>query len=362
MRIRLLLADVFAILLGLFGFVATYSLMALDCSCSAMNYIGAMILFVPATVFLLPSAHETVLRWSFSWLTRIPFFLVAAGWSFMCAAMLLILKDTPIPFPGWSFLSSNAGVIWLVMMVLLIFNHLLPGASYDLLREKKAVIENGDHEYRATRIPPTASSTEQHPPSDLLKRDEKRRFALNKKILPYLLLLTAPITFLMFGHLYMPTIPSIVYAEIYAERAFYAFVAGFVLSLCVLVEIRIFDASGQPTKLPARWYLMRSPLALLGGVVVWFASFSAIPVAANIVLSGEQYEATYTIKDISYDNRCTHQTEVYVTDVKSLWDSYEFCLKDHALAKRLSTGDQIKITGKKTWFGQSVDRVEHHSD
>ncbi len=362
MRIRLLLADIFAILVGLFGFAATYGLMALDCSCGAMNYIGAMILFVPATVFLLPSAHETVLRWSFSWLTRIPFFLVAAAWSFLSAGILYVLRDVPIPFPEWSFLSRNAFEIWLVMMLLLIFNHLLPGASYDLLREKKAETRNDPHEYRATSIPTTTSSTEHQPSSNEVTVPEKRRFAPNRKVLPYIFMMFVPLALFFIGQFYVPAVPSVAYAELYGANGVYAFVAGLVLSLCVLIEIRVFDSSGQPTKLPTSWYLTRSPLTLLGGLLFWFASFSAVPVAANLVLSGVKSEASYTIKDISYDNQCTYQAEVDIAGVTSFRDSYVFCLKDEALAKRLSDGDQIRITGKRTWFGQSIESIQRLSD
>lgn len=357
MRIRLLLADIFTVLLGLYGYLATYSLMAFDCNCRGMNYIGAIILFVPASVFLLPSAQKTILQWSFSWLARVPLFLVAVAWSFFCAVMLRALQDLPILFPHWSTLSEHALEIWLLTLVMLVFNYLLPGAAYAPLRHAKKRADDGQHNCRPTNIPNTGRelSTSSDPQSK--KTRQKYNFAPDKLMGVSIVVMMLPVALFVLGLFHAPAIPSVAYQKLFQDHGMYLFVGSMVFSIFLVLRTPILDQDDQPARPPNTWYLLRMPYALFIGLLVWFASYSAIPVAANLLSGGTKAEATYTIKDITYDNRCRHLIDLYISEERSFLGTHRFCLNDDALAARLSHGDRLQIIGEKTWFGHSIERI-----
>ena len=130
MRMKLSLADTVALLLGLFGYYAVATIMVVKCECGGSDYAMAAGLFSVSSVFLLPAIHRRLTALTHRWTVRAPFLALSMVWVFLSYSTLNRFSGMDLPLPGWSILSEHSLVVWGVIMGLIVFNYVIPGAAY----------------------------------------------------------------------------------------------------------------------------------------------------------------------------------------------------------------------------------------
>ena len=352
MRIRLLLADAFTILLGLFGYYAALSVMAVKCECGGSNYMLAAGLFLPACAFLLPSAHARMMSLTYRLPARVLFLSAAMTWSFLCYVTLSKFHHVDVPLPGWGELSPYFALLWVLMVALLVINYLFPGAAYDLVREERAEASRlNDEMAMAASDDSTRNGSEGVGPKSKVKAVK----SVSNNVV--FLLLIAPGLFFFVGRWLAPVIPSEDVVYLWQRYVSVIFCIGAVVAAFLSMRLRYEDQFGRSAR-PTLWlrigkYFMSPVLGFVFSLGVLFGPATV----ANQFLKGEDLIARYEVSGTDDSARCKNEVQLRIAEDGHLWDSYDFCNVPEALHRSLAAGDVVEVTGKQTWFGHSIEGV-----